>query len=84
MKTVGVYEAKTHLARLLDEVEKGECITITRHGKPVAVLKAPEGEPDANAERLRAIEAIREFGRQHRGALAGLDIKELINEGRRY
>jgi len=84
MKTVGVYEAKTHLARLLTEVEKGECITITRHGKPIAVLKAPEEEPDARAERLRAIEAIREFGRQHRDALKGLDVKELINEGRRF
>lgn len=82
MKPVGVYEAKTHLARLLDEVEKGECITITRHGKPVAVLKAPEAGVDP--QRRTAIDAVLEFGRQHRGALKGLDIKELINEGRRY
>ncbi|MEO8541477.1 MAG: type II toxin-antitoxin system prevent-host-death family antitoxin, partial [bacterium] len=38
MKTVGVYEAKTHLTKLLDEVERGECVTITRHGKPIATL----------------------------------------------
>jgi prevent-host-death family protein len=38
MKQVGVYEAKTHLPRLLDEVEAGETITLTRHGKPVARL----------------------------------------------
>ncbi|MFN8616375.1 MAG: type II toxin-antitoxin system prevent-host-death family antitoxin [Dehalococcoidia bacterium] len=82
MKTVGVYEAKTHLARLLDEVELGECITITRHGKPVAVLKAPDGELEA--ERKAAIDALLEFGRQHRGALKGLNVKELIEEGRRY
>src|SRR5918995_502225 len=36
MKQIGVYEAKTHLPRLLEEVEAGETITITRHGKPVA------------------------------------------------
>lgn len=38
MKTVGVSEAKTHLAQLLDDVERGEEITITRHGRPVAKL----------------------------------------------
>jgi prevent-host-death family protein len=36
---VGSFEAKTHLSRLLDEVEKGSSIVITRHGKPVAELR---------------------------------------------
>ena len=71
MKAVGVYEAKTHLARLVREVEKGECITITRHGKPVAVFSGPDEEADAIVERIRAIDALREFGRAHSGALAG-------------
>jgi hypothetical protein len=34
MKKVGVYEAKTHLPRLLDEVERGETIDVTRHRRP--------------------------------------------------
>lgn len=38
METVGVYEAKTHLARLLERVRQGESLTITRHGLPVARL----------------------------------------------
>jgi prevent-host-death family protein len=38
MKHVGIFEAKTHLSALLDEVEKGGEVTITRHGKPVAKL----------------------------------------------
>ena len=38
MSTVTAYEAKTHLPRLLREVERGERIVITRHGKPVAEL----------------------------------------------
>ena len=38
MKTVGVYEAKTQLPRLLVRVARGERITITRHGVPVATL----------------------------------------------
>jgi prevent-host-death family protein len=39
MKFVGVLEAKTHLSRLLDELEEtGEPLVITRHGKPVATI----------------------------------------------
>ena len=38
METVGAYEAKTHLPKLLERVMKGERITITKHGVPVAVL----------------------------------------------
>jgi prevent-host-death family protein len=42
MKTVNVHEAKTHLSRLLAEVEAGEEIVIARAGKPVARLTAAE------------------------------------------
>lgn len=38
MKTVNVYEAKTHLSALLAEVETGAAMVITRHGRPVARL----------------------------------------------
>src|ERR1700690_1024643 len=38
MQTVGAFEAKTHLAELLDRVGRGETITITRHGVPAARL----------------------------------------------
>jgi len=38
MREVGVYEAKTQLPRLLYRVERGERITITRHGVPVALI----------------------------------------------
>ena len=36
--TIGAYEAKTHLSELLEKVEAGEEITITKHGVPVAKL----------------------------------------------
>jgi len=36
--SVGVFEAKTHLSALLDRVEQGDEVTITRHGRPVARL----------------------------------------------
>ncbi len=39
MKTVNVYEAKTHLSKLLEEVAAGKEIVIAKNGKPVADLK---------------------------------------------
>ena len=43
MKRLGAYEAKTHLSRLLDEVEGGESFAITKHGRPVALLVPAAG-----------------------------------------
>lgn len=79
MRTIGAYEAKTHLPRLLDEVAGGEPITITKHGVPVAVL-IPATPQGAVAVR-DAIAGLRAFRREHR--LDGVAIRELIDEGRR-
>jgi prevent-host-death family protein len=38
MKQVNMHEAKTHLSRLIEEVEAGKVVTITKAGKPVATL----------------------------------------------
>ena len=59
MQEIGAFEAKNRLAALLDRVEAGEEIVITRHGKPVARLvpnveKADKSEAIAAAERIRA------------------------------
>lgn len=43
-ETVGAFEAKTHLSRLLREAEQGKRIMITQRGKPVAVLVPPHRE----------------------------------------
>ena len=79
MSSVGAYEAKTHLAELLDRVEKGERITITRHGRPVAQLVPPPGAPERTVE--EAIEGIVGFRRGRRLG-AGVSVKQLIDEGR--
>ena len=73
MKTVGAYEAKTHLARLLDDVSNGEVVTITRHGVPVAKL-VPAEEPQSMTRR-EVIEALKAFGRGR--TLEGVTIKEM-------
>ena len=79
MDTVGAYEAKTHLPRLLERVSKGESFTITKHGVPVAVLQPFETEKKSNTETV--IANIIEFRKTKR--LSGLSIREMIEAGRR-
>ncbi|WP_292531700.1 type II toxin-antitoxin system Phd/YefM family antitoxin [Methylocystis sp.] len=76
---IGAFEAKNTLGSLLDRVEKGEEIVITRRGKPVARLAPVRAE--RNIERARkAMEELRELSKGNK--LDGLKIKDLINEGR--
>jgi prevent-host-death family protein len=78
--TVGAYEAKTHLPELLRRVEKGERITITKHGHPVAELV-----PASDERRRRVSEAIAGLEEFRRGRkMNGIAIKQLIEEGRRF
>jgi prevent-host-death family protein len=85
MATVGSFEAKTKLSELLDRVEAGETVTITRHGKPVAKL-VPAGLDREERARRRAL--IDEIKRKRvgwdRGAKPGTTIPDLIKAGRRY
>lgn len=81
---VGAFEAKTKLAELLDKVEAGDTVTITRRGKAVAQLVAVK--PDDEQARMRAlIEEIKRtrVGRD-RGARPGTTIAELIKAGRKH
>jgi prevent-host-death family protein len=78
--TIGAFDAKTHLSRLLDQVEAGEQIQITRRGRPVAWLVPCE--PDARPEVLqRLVDRVRE----ERGTygVSARDIAEWKTEGRR-
>ncbi len=79
MKTVGAFEAKTHFARLLERVAKGEQIVITRHGTPVARL-VPFAKPDG-ARTRRAISRLKTSRKGCR--LDGLSWQELRDAGRR-
>jgi len=83
MKSVGSYEAKTHLPRLLSRVENGESITITKRGKPIAVLSPAPPQPERDV--FAIIEEFRAFSRRHaqgRKPLSALEIREMIEEGR--
>ena len=77
---VGAYEAKTHLSELLEKVEGGEEITITKHGAPVAKL-VPVKKEVRPEERVAAIERIQKLASGL--SLGELKVKDLISEGRR-
>lgn len=84
MITVGSFEAKTKLAELLDKVEEGEVVTITRRGKAVARLVGAT-TADGNEDKRKLVEQIKR-SRIGRGKPAGpgTTIAELVKAGRRY
>jgi prevent-host-death family protein len=81
---VGAFEAKTKLAELLDKVEAGESVTITRRGKVVARMIAVKSDDEAARTRALVEEIKRTRVGRDRGAKPGSTIPELIKAGRRY
>jgi prevent-host-death family protein len=78
MRTIGAYEAKTHLARLLEDVAGGETITITKHGVPIAELR-----PAPAIGRRRPSEVIAALRKARKGVTLGtVGLRTLIDEGR--
>ena len=80
MESVGAFEAKTNLSKLLDRVADGESLTITRHGTPVARLVPVDGR------RTRARRAAqRIIARRRQIETAPLaELLETIHEGHKY
>ena len=79
METIGAYEAKTHLPKLLDRVSKGERIVITRHRSPVAILIPADSAKQIDvASVIKKMRSLRKTQK-----LDGLKLKEMIEEGRR-
>ena len=81
METVGAYQAKTHLPRLLERVRRGESVTITKHGRPIARL-VPVAADDEDRAR-QAANRIRRRRQRRRGAPLA-ELMETIHEGHRH
>ncbi len=80
MESVGAFEAKTHLSRLLERVADGEKFTITKHGVPVALLVPVDVDTQRDSR-----EVISELKRFRKGRTLGeLSIREMVEEGRRF
>ena len=80
MSEIGAFDAKTHLPKLLERVQKGERFVITKHGHPVAEL-IPFRKRDPDKIRT-AIDNLKAFQESH--SLRGLSIREMIEERRKY
>jgi len=77
VRTVGIFEGKTHFSALIKDVQAGETITVTKNGEPVAqIIPVPEGRSQADAAMERIL--------SRRVGLDDATIRELIDEGRRY
>ena len=82
MREVGAFEAKNKFGQLLDWVEQGEEVTITRHGKQVARL-VPVRRGFNRAEARAALQRIRDRAEQRRlGRFEWAEWKAYRDEGR--
>ena len=83
MKTVGVFEAKTHFSALVSDALAGRTTIVTRNGRPVAEVgpvKASLAERGSVAvERLRRLRTKLASS----GKTRGIDVRALIDEGRK-
>jgi prevent-host-death family protein len=80
MREIGAFEAKNKFGTLLDWVENGEEVVITRRGKAIARLVPGAGGFD----RGKATQAVANILARRAGVtLGGLRIKDLVSEGRR-
>lgn len=79
--TISAYDAKTRFSQLLHEVEEGHVFTINRHGKPVAKL-VPAETPEATQQDIEKL--VAEFRAIRQKAGENLDLKAMVEEGRKY
>jgi prevent-host-death family protein len=85
MREIQASDAKAHLSRLLDDIERGETIIITRHGRAIARII-----PEAHRRQREIGEALadikemgKEIGRKH-GPVSVEEIISSIHEGHKY
>ncbi len=81
MREVGALEAKNTLGTLLDLVQRGEEIVITRQGKPVARMVREGGERDRAAARAAAAR-IRARAADEKVRITPDDWRSMRDEGR--
>ena len=90
MAEIGAYDAKTHLPKLLERVERGESFVITRHGRPVAALTPVSGRDVARIQAaMSEIHAIRKVlkrrGVRLQEVLGPVEtLRDVTHKGHRY
>lgn len=84
MISVGTYEAKTNLTKLIERVEGGETVLVTRHGKPVAKIVPVQDLPPRRSAAEIACELQRLQDSQRRVRPTGEPLWRLKHEGHGY
>jgi prevent-host-death family protein len=79
MQTIQASEAKTKFLSILDDVERGASVIVTRHGKPIARI-VPEAE--VNRERVEQAMASMRALRERIGKVSLAEILSARDEGR--
>ncbi|MBI3863842.1 MAG: type II toxin-antitoxin system prevent-host-death family antitoxin [Planctomycetia bacterium] len=79
MRSIGSYELKTHLSEVLDAVEHGQTVIVTRHGKPIARILPSEVAKQEQVS--RAVQSLLNFPRTR--LPKGVTVRSLIEAGRR-
>jgi prevent-host-death family protein len=79
MRTIQAADAKTHFLRLLDQIEQGESVIVTRHGRRVARI-VPEAEADQDRVN-QALESILEIRRRTK-PVSLQEILDMRDQGR--
>jgi prevent-host-death family protein len=84
MISVPIYEAKTRLSELLVQAQKGEVITITRHGVPAGQIVGVSGQGEGTAGALQQnVDAVFEaLGRLRQGVTLDVTLDDAIRAGR--
>jgi antitoxin (DNA-binding transcriptional repressor) of toxin-antitoxin stability system len=82
MTLVGSYQAKTHLPELLERVEQGEKILITRRGVPVALLTQPPEKVTRDAPQV--VEEMLAYRDRQKRTMGKLTARDMIEAGRRF
>ncbi|MDR0301401.1 MAG: type II toxin-antitoxin system prevent-host-death family antitoxin [Treponema sp.] len=78
---IGIFEAKTHLSKIIENVENGADFIISKRGKPVA--KIIPFEQEKKMSRKEVIEEFRKLRKNYRGEPGSFNIREAIEKGRR-
>jgi len=81
MREVQASDAKTRFAELLTEVERGETVVVTRHGRPIARIIPDEAQRQKDIDEAR--KAIKEL-RKHTGRVSTEEILAWRHEGHKY
>ncbi|HSN57654.1 MAG TPA: type II toxin-antitoxin system prevent-host-death family antitoxin [Candidatus Sulfomarinibacteraceae bacterium] len=76
---IGAFEAKNRLSELLRAAEAGRSVVITRRGRPVARLVPAVDDPSADIAELQAA-----FAEVRSGIKGEVDVRELVEDGRRW